>query len=104
MTSQDQLWDATYQESAAQEALRLQQQLNQVCSPFRPPSHGLTLAQIFATDPSTFISITAHSGIINAFFTAIEHHKFSVQTGGLVPVVIKAVGFVLVAHPPPNAS
>lgn len=48
----------------------------------------LALNEIFATDPSTFVSITAHSGVINAFFLAIGHRKFQVQTGGFVPVVV----------------
>lgn len=36
------------------------------------------------------MSITAHSGVINAFFLAIGHRKFQVQTGGFVPVVVRA--------------
>lgn len=51
----------------------------------------MALNELFATDPRTFISITAHSGVINAFFLATGHRKFSVQTGGMVPVVLKAV-------------
>ncbi|CED82588.1 Predicted phosphoglycerate mutase [Phaffia rhodozyma] len=75
-TEQDQLWNPVYEETRVIQALRIQQMLN----------------NIFATDDSTYISITAHSGVITAFFTAINHQAFHVQTGGVVPVVIKAVG------------
>lgn len=51
----------------------------------------LALNELFATDPSTFVSITVHSGVINAFFLAVGHREFQVQTGGFVPVVVSAV-------------
>lgn len=72
----DQLWDATYQESNGQQPLRLRRFMNQV----------------FATDSSSVVSITCHSGVINSFFRAIGHQPGSVSTGGIVPVLIKAVG------------
>lgn len=74
-TEHDLLWDPIYEETGPQQAKRIRNALN----------------QIFATDPSTFISITAHSGVINAFFLATGHNKFSVQTGGFVPVLVSGV-------------
>lgn len=50
-------------------------------------------AQIFATNPNTYISITAHSGTITGFFTAVNHLPFGVQPGGFVLALIKAVGY-----------
>ncbi|KAL1405992.1 putative phosphoglycerate mutase pmu1 [Vanrija albida] len=76
-TEHDLLWDDTYEETGTQQAKRIRNALN----------------EIFATDPSTFISITAHSGVINAFFKATGHNAFSVQTGGFVPVLLKAVSY-----------
>lgn len=73
-TEHDILWDSTYQETLSQQAVRVR----------------LLLNEIFATDPQTFISITAHSGVINAFFLAVGHHLFQVETGGFVPVVVSA--------------
>ncbi|KAL7410167.1 histidine phosphatase superfamily [Mrakia frigida] len=75
-TEHDQLYNPTYQENGGAQSLRLQQQMN----------------ELFSSDDSTYVSITAHSGVINSFFTAVGHKRFSVQTGGVVPVVIKAVG------------
>ncbi|KAI5478262.1 phosphoglycerate mutase family protein [Pseudohyphozyma bogoriensis] len=72
----DELWGPDYEESSAQQALRLQAAFN----------------QLFATDNRQVISITSHSGVINAIFKVINHNAFSVQTGGVVPVVVKAVG------------
>jgi hypothetical protein len=44
----DELWNEIYEESSSQQALRIQQVLN----------------EIFATDANTYISITAHSGVM----------------------------------------
>ncbi|ORY29348.1 histidine phosphatase superfamily [Naematelia encephala] len=71
-TFHDELWNPIYEEQLNQQALRVRMLLN----------------EIFATDPSTFISITAHSGVINSFFVAVGHQRFGVQTGGFVPVVV----------------
>lgn len=79
----DELWNALYQETAPQQALRTQQVLN----------------EIFAMDPSTYIGITAHSGTINAFFTVVGHQMISIQTGGFVPVLVRAIGHPEVSMP-----
>lgn len=76
-TQHDELWDPIYEEQSPQQARRTRQQLN----------------AIFSEDPSTFISITAHSGTITGFFTAVGHQQFGVQTGGFVPVIVKAVSY-----------
>lgn len=76
-TEHDELWNPIYEEQSPQQALRTQQLLN----------------AIWADDPSTFISITAHSGTITGFFTAVGHQQFGVQTGGFVPVLVKAVSY-----------
>jgi hypothetical protein len=59
-----------------------------------PPSLFLSnlSPQIFATDTNDFISLTAHSGTIAAFFQVIDHLPFPVQPGGIVPVLVRAIG------------
>lgn len=74
-TEHDPYWDKTYIETDTQRAVRMRMALN----------------DLFASDPRTFISITCHSGVINAFFMATGHRPFQVQTGGFVPVILKAV-------------
>ncbi len=73
-TEHDEQWNPIYEEQSPQQALRTR----------------LLLNEIFATDPSTFISITAHSGTITGFFTAVGHQLFGVQTGGFVPVIVSS--------------
>ncbi len=36
-----------------------------------------------------FISVTCHSGVINGFLAALGHRPFEIQTGGLIPVIVK---------------
>ncbi|KAJ7107747.1 histidine phosphatase superfamily [Mycena epipterygia] len=59
------------------------------------PAHATARAQtvidrIFQDDSVTFVSITAHGGIINAFLSALGHAKYTLPTGGVLPVVVKA--------------
>jgi hypothetical protein len=72
-TEHDEQWNAVYKEQAAQQALRTR----------------LLLNEIFAEDPSTFISITAHSGTLSGFFAAVGHQEFPVKTGQFVPVLVR---------------
>lgn len=49
------------------------------------------LQHLFSNHPDDeFVSITCHAGMIRAFISVIGHRKFTVPTGGMVPVVIKA--------------
>ncbi|KAF9262314.1 phosphoglycerate mutase-like protein [Marasmius fiardii PR-910] len=41
-------------------------------------------------DDEIVISVTAHSGIINGFLGAVGRPSFSLQTGGVLPMVVKA--------------
>ncbi|KAI5950874.1 PMU2 [Candida jiufengensis] len=48
------------------------------------------LENIFDNDPNDVISITSHAGTIRAFLTVINHRKFTIPTGGMIPVMVKA--------------
>lgn len=37
-----------------------------------------------------FISTTSHAGTIRAFILALGHRKFTISTGGMIPIVVKA--------------
>lgn len=74
----DQLWSPDFQESNQQQALRIQQWLNRV----------------FATDPSQYISITAHGGVIQSLLRVVDHPKVSVPPGGMIPIIVKAVNYL----------
>ncbi|KAK1219975.1 putative phosphoglycerate mutase pmu1 [Marasmius sp. AFHP31] len=42
-------------------------------------------------DDAGLVSVTAHSGIINGFSGAVGRPSFSLQTGGVLPMVVKAL-------------
>ncbi|KAF2817464.1 phosphoglycerate mutase family protein [Mytilinidion resinicola] len=48
------------------------------------------LDDVFATDENTFISFTSHSGAIRSLLEAVSHRSFGLETGGVIPVFVKA--------------
>ncbi|KAI5812352.1 putative GPI anchored protein [Pyronema omphalodes] len=72
----DPLWTADVRESNPDRNIRLQ----------------AALQDIFRSDGSTYISITAHGGAIQSILEVIGHRAFSLQTGGVIPVVVKVEG------------
>ena len=48
------------------------------------------LDQIFSEDKSTWISITSHSGEIASTLRVLGHQEFSLNTGAVIPVLVKA--------------
>ncbi|KAK6465813.1 histidine phosphatase superfamily [Scheffersomyces coipomensis] len=41
-------------------------------------------------EENTFISTTSHAGTIRCFIVALNHRHFTISTGGMIPVVVKA--------------
>ena len=41
-------------------------------------------------DQGMFLSFTAHSGAIRSLLEAIDHRQFDLETGGVIPVVVRA--------------
>lgn len=70
----DELWKADVRETDDEVASRL----------------SILLDDVFEHDQSTFLSLTAHSGAIKGVLQAIGHRKFGLQTGGIIPVFVKA--------------
>ncbi|KAF7719718.1 Uncharacterized protein PECH_008904 [Penicillium ucsense] len=48
------------------------------------------LNDVFLTDETIFLSLTAHSGAITSILEIIGHRKFPLATGAVIPVVVKA--------------
>jgi broad specificity phosphatase PhoE len=69
----DQLWGPVYQETDAQQAVRLRRVLN----------------EIWEREEATYISVTAHSGTVSAILKNVGHREFKLQTGGVIPVVVR---------------
>lgn len=48
------------------------------------------LDDIFENDDGVFLSLTSHSGAIGSILEAIGHRQFALQTGGVIPVLMRA--------------
>ncbi|KAL4788624.1 histidine phosphatase superfamily [Aspergillus varians] len=47
------------------------------------------LADVFAHDGNTVLSLTAHSGAIMSILNVVGHRRFTLETGGVIPVLVK---------------
>ncbi len=70
----DELWQADYREPKSARRYRL----------------GSLLDDIFAHDDGVFVSLTAHSGAIASILEVVGHRGFALETGGVIPVFVKA--------------
>jgi hypothetical protein len=70
----DVLWEADYREPRLARKFRLSQFLD----------------DIFANDEGVFLSMTSHSGAIGSILEVIGHRAFALQTGGVIPVLVRA--------------
>ena len=73
-SEEDPLWEADYREPGSARKFRLSQFLD----------------DIFAHDSNVFLSLTSHSGAIGSILEALGHRRFALQTGGVIPVVVRA--------------
>lgn len=73
---EDVYWKADHRETFAEHDARTQELLD----------------QLFTGDEkdATVISVTSHSGTIRSFLRVLGHRLFDLQTGGLIPVLVKA--------------
>lgn len=70
----DPLWEADYREPRSARRYRL----------------ATFLDDVFANDEGVFLSFTSHSGAIASILEAVGHRTFRLETGGVIPVVLKA--------------
>ena len=61
------------------------------------------LDQVFSTDDHTWISVTSHSGEIASTLRVLGHQEFSLNTGAIIPILIKAE-FLPPKDSPPTKS
>ncbi|KAL7893007.1 histidine phosphatase superfamily [Trichoderma sp. SZMC 28014] len=50
----------------------------------------IVIDDVFSHDDNTWISITSHSGEIGSILTVLNHQAFSLNTGQIIPVLVKA--------------
>ena len=70
----DELWEADYREPRSARRYRLARLLDGV----------------FAGDGGVVLSVTSHSGAIRSMLWVLGHREFRLETGGVVPVVVRA--------------
>lgn len=73
-TQKDKLWSGEYAETSSAQDARSRQ----------------TLDKLFKTDPHTIVSITTHSGEAASLLRILGHIPFSLSTGSIIPVLVKA--------------
>ena len=73
-TEHDHLWSPVDSETDAAELVRAKAALDDV----------------FRADPKTWISVTAHEGIISRLLRALNHRVFGLGTGQIIPVLVRA--------------
>ncbi|KAJ8602855.1 hypothetical protein MRB53_042347 [Persea americana] len=71
----DVLWQADHRETHDEHDVRTRALLN----------------DIFSNDQSTIISFTSHSGSIASLLRVLGHRVFRLETGALIPLLVKAV-------------
>ena len=71
-SEEDKLWNAKVRESNKHRNDRLRCLLNDV----------------FAHDDHTYISLTAHSGVITSILEVVGHRRFALATGAVIPVLV----------------
>ncbi|EAW11619.1 histidine phosphatase family protein [Aspergillus clavatus NRRL 1] len=69
----DPLYDAAWRESDSARDVRLRALLSDIC----------------ARDPSTVLSLTAHSGAITSLLNVAGHRRFALATGAVIPVLVR---------------
>ncbi|KAJ5692944.1 hypothetical protein N7462_002367 [Penicillium macrosclerotiorum] len=73
---EDELWDPKIRESNEHRDARLRE----------------LLGDIFVNDENVFLSLTAHSGAITSILQVTGHREFRLETGAVIPVIVKADG------------
>lgn len=72
-TEKDELWRSDVRETRISHEARMRR----------------LLEDVFEHDQSTWISMTAHGGTIKRILEAIGHRDFALQTGGVIPILVK---------------
>jgi broad specificity phosphatase PhoE len=73
-SEEDELWEKDYREPVSARNYRL----------------ATFLDDVFANDEGVFLSMTSHSGAIASMLEVLGHRQFKLETGGVVPVVVRA--------------
>ncbi|KAH9835991.1 GPI anchored protein [Teratosphaeria destructans] len=73
-TEYDEIWNGVTAETSASQDIRSKKVLD----------------EIFTSDDHTWLSVTSHSGEIASILRVLGHQAFSLSTGAVIPVLVKA--------------
>lgn len=73
-TEYDELWNGVTSETSSAQDVRSK----------------VALDSVFSKDPGVYLSITSHSGEIASLLRVLGHRSFSLNTGAVIPVLVKA--------------
>ena len=69
------MWGPVYEETEAQQTVRVRGVLD----------------ELWRTEGDVYISVTAHGGTVKGILRNFGHREFRLQTGGMIPVVVRGV-------------
>lgn len=81
----DPLWEADYREPASARRYRLATFLDDIFASEASDSEASD-----GQGGNVFLSLTSHSGAIASILEAVGHRSFKLETGGVIPVFLKA--------------
>lgn len=82
-SEEDPLWDANYRESNSSQNARIKTFLDDIFTAHENNSHN-------NKNNVQFISVTTHSGAITSILDVVGHRRFDLQTGAVIPVLVRA--------------
>lgn len=92
---EDVLWKPDYRENHADVDVRIKKALDEVrgtvvLDSMHSSDKQSPFVQIFATDSSTVISITAHDGVLRSMLATLSHLPTFMPVAGVIPVLVQA--------------
>lgn len=85
-SEEDKLWLPDYRETFYEQGIRVDNFLQKIFDREWDEESKL----VARDDHHTVVSTTTHAGTIRAFITVLGHRPFTISTGGMIPIVVKA--------------
>ncbi|KAK6459158.1 histidine phosphatase superfamily [Scheffersomyces xylosifermentans] len=86
-TEDDELFTSDHRETMVEQTFRVNSFLQNLFDEDLASDSTVDRTKV---EDHTFISTTSHAGTIRCFIIALEHRHFTISTGGMIPIVVKA--------------
>ncbi|KAG2736952.1 hypothetical protein G9P44_001042 [Scheffersomyces stipitis] len=87
VTEEDTLFQSDYRETMLEQTVRVSKFLHSLFDEDLAAHGGVDRAK---SHKHSFVSTTSHAGTIRCFIIALKHRHFTISTGGMIPIVVKA--------------